>query len=96
MPLERRFDIGRSILQRNTRIRITLRNPFIKHLRDPQQLLLARLPNPDHDRAGHDPAALLRRRLLLRLVEVLLDSLEERVDVLPDVFGVVFFDDLFQ
>lgn len=96
MPLERRFHIGRSILQSNARIRITLRNPLIKHLRDPQQLLLARLPNTDHDRPGHDPAALLRRRLLLRLVEMLLDTLEERVDLFADVFRVVFFDDLFE
>lgn len=96
MPLERRFHIRRTILQSNARIRITLRYPLIEHLRDPQQLLLARLPDADHDRPGNDPAALLRCCFLGGLVEVFFYAFEEGVDVFADVFGVVFFYDLFE
>jgi hypothetical protein len=87
--------VRNGILERNASVGITLRYALGKNLCDPQQLLLARLPHAYQHCAGGDSATFPGSDLG-SLSEVFFDSLEQRVHVFPDIFGIIFLDDLLQ
>jgi hypothetical protein len=83
------------ILERNTSVGVTLRYALGKNLRDSQQLLLAHLPHAYQHRAWGDSTTFPCSDLG-SLSEVFFNSLEQRVYVFPDIFGIILLDDLLQ
>ena len=99
MPLECSLHICCSVFKRNTSVLVALSDPLVEQVRDAQELLLTRPPHTDHDRSWCDAGAstgILRRRLLGGLVEVLLDTLAESINVFTDVLRVVLLDHLLE
>lgn len=95
VALECCLHVPNGIFERNASVGVTLHYALGKNLRDPQQLLLTRLPHAHQHRAGRNPTTFPRRDLG-RLGEVFFNSLEQRVHVLPNILGVVLLDDLLQ
>ena len=96
MPLERSLDIRSRKLERNVGVCVTLRNPLIENVRDAEKLILACFPHTNKYRTRNDTTTFTCRSFLRGFCEVLLDSLEERINVLPYIFGIVLFHYLLQ
>ena len=99
MSLECSLHICCSVFKHDASVLVALSDPLVEQVRDTQELLLTRPPHTYHDRSWCDAGArtgILRRRLLRGLVEVLLDTLEESINVFPDIFGGEFFDDFLE
>lgn len=99
MSLECSLYICCSVFKRDASVLVALSNPLVEQVRDAQELLLTRPPHTYHDRSWCDAGAstgILRRRLLGGLVEVLLDTLEESINVFTDVLRVVLLDHLLE
>jgi hypothetical protein len=96
VPLERSLDIRSRKLERNIGVRVTLRNPLVENVRDAEKLILACFPHANEYRTWDDTTTFARRSFLRGLCEVLLNSLKQRIDMLPYIFGIVLFHDLLQ
>ena len=93
------LDVRRRVLERDPGLLVALRDPLVEQLCDPQELLFAGSPNANHDGARGDACTgtcVLRRSLFRGFVEMLLDTLEQRIDVLPDVLCIVLLDHLLE
>ena len=95
VALECYLDIPNGILQRDAGVGITLRYALGKNLRDPQQLLLARLPHA-YQHCARGDSTTFSCSDLRSLSEVFFNSLEQRVHVFPDIFGIILLDNLLQ
>ena len=95
VTLERGLYVRGRVFQGHAAAGVALRYALGEDVRDSQQLFLARFPHANHHGSRSDPTAFSGSDFG-RLCKVLLDPLEQRVHVLPDVFGVELFDDLLQ
>lgn len=96
MTFESCLDVSCSVIKRDPTVRVALRYPLVKQLRDPQQLLLARFPHAYHYCTWSNAGRIRCRALLRGLGEMLLDTLEQCIDMLPYVLRVILFDDFLQ
>lgn len=92
---ESRLHVRSGILERNASVGVALRYALGKNLRDSKQLFLARLPHAHQHRAGSDSTSFPCSDIG-SLGKVFFNSLEQRVYVFPDIFGIILLDDLLQ
>lgn len=90
------FYISRIIIQRDAAICVTLDYPSCKTLGIPQELLLTRFPNANHNSPRGYTSSLLRSGFLGCFCKMLLDSFEQSVNVFAYVFCIEFSNDFFQ
>lgn len=93
MPLECCFNIRPRIFQRHSSVRVTFADPLGKQICNSQNLLLTGFPYTSQCDSGFYCTVVFGSVLFS---EVLLHTLEECIDVLLDIFGIILFDDPLQ
>ena len=96
MAFERTFHIQGTVFQRHARVSVALGNALRDQFCNPQQLLFACFPYPNHDSPWRNTSRVLRCRLLRSLSKVLLDALEKDIDMFSHVFCVVLLDNFLE